>query len=79
MRTVYTKMMKHNREENVMKGFIEVIRQITDECKKHEGTDCRCCPYIDDSIHGEFACYWFQNSPNQWDPLDIMRRIKADD
>mgnify|MGYP006896770540 CR=1 FL=1 len=77
MKTVYVKMKKHNREENVMKGFIEVMNQIKDICKEHE--TCKGCPFIDDSHVRRVGCYLVQDMPEDYDPLEILRRLQAHD
>ena len=75
MKNVYTKMTKHNREENIMKGFIEVMNQIIDNCRRRD--DCQGCPFLE--IHAKYtACYW-QKTPENFESLDIIRRLQAHD
>lgn len=76
MKNVYTKMKKHNREENVMKGFIEVMNQIIDICNEHE--NCVGCPLVDDD-HVKFIGCVMNRVPEEYDPLEIMRRLQAHD
>ena len=78
MKIVYTKMKKHNREENVMKGFIEVVNQIKDECRRHRSCSKECIfnTYLD--ADGNGICI-FDGPPEHLDPLEIMRRLQAHD
>lgn len=61
-----------------MKGFIEVIRQITDECKKHDFCGPECAFFMYTDTDGNHLCY-LDRPPEHLDPLEIMRRLQAHD
>lgn len=76
MRSVYKKTMKHNREVNVMKGFIEVMNRIREICSEHE--NCYGCPLLDTDHVKEVSCI-ISHIPENNDPLEIMRRLQEYD
>ena len=78
MKTIYTKMNKHNREENVMKGFIEVMNQIKNECGKHDICSPECAFFICADEEGNCECC-LHRPPEYFDTLEIMRRLQAHD
>lgn len=78
MKTVYTKMKKHNREENVMKGFIEVMNQIKNECGKHDTCGPECAFFMYADTDGNRICC-LDRPPVYFDTLEIMRRLQAHD
>lgn len=74
MRTIYRKTIKHNREVNVMRGFIEVMNQIREICNEHMCYDCPFC----DNRRGVAPCYW-QMIPEEFKPLEILELMQKED
>lgn len=57
-----------------MRGFIETMNEIRDECRSHKGCSPEC-PFYDVKPVRMTGCYW-QALPEKFDPLEIMRRLQ---